>query len=89
MMATSTVTSKGQVTIPKEIRERLGLREGDRLIFTFDENGNVSVRAERPVDLDAVQGVLHHLARARPVSVAEMRQAVRRRAAKQGLGRRA
>src|SRR6185369_10560541 len=38
-MAASTLTSKGQVTIPKEVRDRLGLTEGDRLEFVFDEQG--------------------------------------------------
>lgn len=32
-MPTSTLTSKGQVTIPKEIREELGLKEHDRVNF--------------------------------------------------------
>jgi len=32
----STVTSKGQVTIPKEIRETLGVIEGDKLIFLVE-----------------------------------------------------
>lgn len=32
-MPTSTLTSKGQVTIPKEIREALGLKEHDRVNF--------------------------------------------------------
>ena len=31
-----TVTSKGQVTIPKEIRETLGVIEGDKLIFIVE-----------------------------------------------------
>ncbi|MEA2564192.1 MAG: prlF antitoxin for toxin YhaV toxin [Acidobacteriota bacterium] len=40
-MSASTLTSKGQVTIPKEVRERLGLKEGDRLVFRFDDEGNL------------------------------------------------
>jgi len=34
-MSTTTVTKKGQVTIPKSVRERLGLREGDKVIVKF------------------------------------------------------
>ncbi|HSF14855.1 MAG TPA: AbrB/MazE/SpoVT family DNA-binding domain-containing protein [Vicinamibacteria bacterium] len=34
-MTTSTVTRKGQATIPKEIRDALGLHEGDRVIFVL------------------------------------------------------
>jgi antitoxin PrlF len=40
------VTSKGQVTIPREIRRRLGVRAGDRLEFEEDGKG-VRVRAVR------------------------------------------
>ena len=40
-MASSTVTSKGQITIPKAIRERLGLEEGSVLEFVADETGNI------------------------------------------------
>jgi AbrB family looped-hinge helix DNA binding protein len=41
------LTSKGQVTVPKEIRRALGVKTGDKLVF--EENGNrVSVSAMRP-----------------------------------------
>lgn len=40
------VTSKGQLTIPKEVRRALGVREGDYLIFDL-EDGEVRVRVER------------------------------------------
>jgi antitoxin PrlF len=33
MKESTTITAKGQVTIPKEIRKALGLRPGDRVIF--------------------------------------------------------
>jgi AbrB family looped-hinge helix DNA binding protein len=38
---TSTVSSKGQVTIPLEIRKRLGLRSGDRIEFATSKDGTV------------------------------------------------
>ena len=46
MSATSeaTVTSKGQVTIPKEIRERLALERGERVSFELTETGTVVLR---------------------------------------------
>jgi antitoxin PrlF len=40
------VTSKGQVTVPREIRRRLGVRAGDRLLFEDDGDG-VRVTAVR------------------------------------------
>lgn len=42
-MATS-MTTKGQVTIPKRFRDLLGLKPGDRVDFMFDEKGQVVVR---------------------------------------------
>jgi len=33
------LTSKGQITIPKEVRERLGLKDQDRVLFTVDDEG--------------------------------------------------
>jgi AbrB family looped-hinge helix DNA binding protein len=42
-MALSTITSKGQVTIPKRVRERLRLRSGDKLDFRVDEDGTIRV----------------------------------------------
>ncbi len=36
---TSTVTQKGQVTIPREVRQRLGLGTPDRITFVLDDDG--------------------------------------------------
>ena len=33
------ITSKGQITVPKEVRRVLGVRAGDRLLFESDEQG--------------------------------------------------
>lgn len=45
-MADATLTAKGQTTIPKEIRERLGLEAGDKLTFTTLSDGTVVMRAK-------------------------------------------
>jgi antitoxin PrlF len=42
----ATVTSKGQVTVPIEVRNRMGLKEGDRLAFV-NEGGEILLRLER------------------------------------------
>jgi antitoxin PrlF len=47
MAASSTISSKGQVTVPVEIRNRLGLRPGDRVAFCV-ENGLTVLRPVRP-----------------------------------------
>ncbi|MEX0588901.1 MAG: AbrB/MazE/SpoVT family DNA-binding domain-containing protein [Cyanobium sp.] len=52
----ATLTSKGQVTIPKTIREALGLRQGDSLQWEL-ENGSVRVRAVKPLDVAFLKGV--------------------------------
>jgi antitoxin PrlF len=41
----STITSKGQLTIPVDIREALNLQSGDRIEFMLDDHGIVRVRA--------------------------------------------
>jgi AbrB family looped-hinge helix DNA binding protein len=43
------VTRKGQVTLPVEIRRRLGLKEGDKVAFVEDEHGIQVVRPESVV----------------------------------------
>jgi AbrB family looped-hinge helix DNA binding protein len=40
------MTSKGQITVPREIRRALGVRQGDTLVFEQDKSG-VRVRPER------------------------------------------
>jgi len=48
--ATAQVTSKGQVTIPQEIRRRLGLRTGDRVEFVAQKRQTVLRRAKGEKD---------------------------------------
>ena len=48
-MATTTMTSKGQITIPAEIRETLGLVAGDRLDVQLDANTVICVRRAEDV----------------------------------------
>lgn len=43
-MATAAVTSKGQITIPAEVRKELGLKTGDRVLFVKGENGEYILR---------------------------------------------
>jgi AbrB family looped-hinge helix DNA binding protein len=45
-MADATLTAKGRITIPKEIRERLGVKAGDKLSFTTLSDGTVVMRAK-------------------------------------------
>ena len=79
-MPSETVTSKGQITIPKAVREELGLRVGDRLAFRTLEDGRVVVEPET-VDLRDLKGALKPARRG--VTLADMDEAIRREAAKQ------
>jgi len=49
-MNASKITTKGQVTIPKEVRERLRAKAGDVIAYEFQENGLVVVRKMEPFD---------------------------------------
>ena len=51
----SRMTTKGQVTIPREVRDKLGLRAGDEVEF-IEAKGVVTIR--RKVDLDALRAAL-------------------------------
>jgi len=55
---TTTVTSKFQVTIPKEIREILDVKEGDKLIFTIDDKGEVVIKKAVIVTLDELSALI-------------------------------
>lgn len=45
-MSFATITSKGQTTIPKSVRDAAGLRTGDRIHFTVLPDGTIIVRAK-------------------------------------------
>jgi antitoxin PrlF len=75
-MSTSTLTSKGQTTIPKDVRKRLNLHPGDRLEFVIDEDGRVLV-LPASIDMSELAGMLK--SPARPVSVEDMNRAIRKR----------
>jgi AbrB family looped-hinge helix DNA binding protein len=62
MTGKTKVTSKGQVTIPKDVRERLGLRPGDEIEFV-DDRGGFRVQKRVPASpFRKYRGHLKHLA---------------------------
>lgn len=49
LVESAKITSKGQITIPKKIRELLDLNDGDYVVFYYDENKNVKIGNERNI----------------------------------------
>lgn len=72
-MPSASLTSKGQVTIPKIIRERLKVVTGDRLDFVI-EGDRVVLRAGTR-DLRSLQGILHRPGK-KAVTIAQMEAAI-------------
>ena len=76
-MARATLTSKGQVTIPKGIRDSLQLQVGDKVEFTITSSNEALIR---PVTkrVDEVFGRLHKPGR-KPVSIEEMDEGIKQK----------
>lgn len=64
MSTDATLTSKGQTTIPKEIRESLGIKPGDRITFTPMPDGTASLRVKIK-SVMTLAGMLHKKGRKR------------------------
>lgn len=74
-MTSSTLTSKGQTTIPKVIREHLHLRPGNRIDFVVERDGRVVLRPAT-VDVGDLVGILRQPSR-KSLSVEEMNALIR------------
>jgi AbrB family looped-hinge helix DNA binding protein len=70
----SRVQKKGQVTIPAEIRERLGIKEGDLVVFTEAEGGVLvkPQRAAAPDDLDELLDAIGLALKERGIALDEL-----------------
>lgn len=80
-MPEAKITSKGQVTIPKEIREKLRLKTGDRVLFWVDDEGGVHLSAHNRSILDHIGFMKGKSRRTTPVTVEEMNEAIEAAAA--------
>jgi antitoxin PrlF len=71
-MSEATMTSKGQITIPADIRKALGLQAGERVVFTRLIDGTTVLRAKTRSIMD-LQGMLKGAAQDRPkVAIEDM-----------------
>ncbi|HYI14058.1 MAG TPA: type II toxin-antitoxin system PrlF family antitoxin [Thermomicrobiales bacterium] len=66
----ASLTSKGQITIPVEVRRHLGVSERDKLAFVIDDDGRVHVEPLEYPDVDSIVGIAGTLDR--PLSWDEM-----------------
>lgn len=71
-MSEATVTSKGQITIPADIRQALGLTAGERVVFTRIEDGATIMRGKTRSILD-LRGMLKPARGTRKVAAEDMR----------------
>lgn len=74
-MTEATLTSKGQVTIPQSVRERLGLHTGSRISFEVLPDGRIAITAVARFTIDDFIGCLP--APASTHSIEEMNQAAK------------
>lgn len=70
MTTDATLTSKGQTTIPKEIRDSLGMKPGDRMTFTLMPDATVVMRVKIK-SVTELAGMLHKKGR-KPVPVEQL-----------------
>ena len=83
-MMTSTISSKGQVTIPKKIRDFLKLETFDKVVFIPIEEGKVMI-TNKQTPVSDLFGMLKHRQPKQPVSVEEMEVLIRKRRAERGM----
>jgi AbrB family looped-hinge helix DNA binding protein len=58
IMEQAKVTSKGQITIPKKIREKLNINPGDKVKFITDESDGVKIITQKK-PIEELKGILH------------------------------
>ncbi len=83
-MITGTVSSKGQITIPKKIRELLKVDTSDKIVFIPVEDGKVVITIKQN-PATALFGMLKHRRLTSPVSLEKMEAAIQKRRAKRKL----
>jgi len=56
-MEVAKVTSKGQITIPRDVRVKMDLKKGDKILF-FEENGKYFLQNSASITLKAIQNAM-------------------------------
>lgn len=76
-MPTATMTSKGQITIPVEVRVEMGIDAGDRIEFVRNERTGHYEMIPANISIQSLKGILPK--RGKPVSIREMNKVIRER----------
>lgn len=76
-MTHATITSKGQITIPKEIRDYLKLDTGSKVDFVIDEKGQVKI-IPLNIPIQSLSGILHRPG-IKAATIEEMEQSIQER----------
>jgi len=72
------VTSKGQITLPKQLRTQLAIRTGDRLEFEMEKPDRISVRKKRAPGSSAGCGKRFLKRKRQPATVEDMNAGIRK-----------
>jgi antitoxin PrlF len=81
-MSAATLTTKGQITLPKQVRDTLGLDVGDRIDFVMQPDGHYAVVPIK-ASIKSLKGCIPKPGK--PVSVDEMNAAIKNRAAARAM----
>jgi antitoxin PrlF len=81
----STLSSKGQVTIPAEVRRHLGLKKGERILFVIEPEGGVRLVVPEYPTIDSLRGIAGTLPH--PMSWSEVKAIAREDHVAKKLGR--
>ena len=82
LMASAKITSKGQITIPVELRTELRLHTGDRIEFVRNEKTGHYELIPATISIRSLKGILPK--RKKPLSIREMNRAIRERGSAAG-----
>ena len=82
-MSEARMTSKGQITVPRDVRLKLNLKPGDRVLFIVEDDGAVRMRALNK-DISSLIGILPRPKRA--ATIEEIEESIQRAAVASALG---
>ena len=55
LIATAKISSQGQVTLPKVVRDKLNIRNGELIIFTINENKEIKIKNANELEISHIE----------------------------------